>query len=353
MLRTTVIVKTDLVKSTEYIRGLTGVELDRLLAAHAELFKPIVTRYHGAILKGEGDAFWLTFPSVTAGALAAIDMQRALRHSQSGVPEPLRLAMRIAIALGDVLHRDDDLFGSAMALTARIESQTPTDEIYLSHSAWLALNHAEVDTVFVSAIELKGFAQPEPVYRVVQRDLIRLESNQVVVVSDIQHFARFVAEKTIDDIANALTQYEALAQIHLNPAGGNLRVMAGDNFLITFSDPAQALPAVEAWVKAWVAFIRDQGYDLPIYVGIEQGPYYFFRAHLFGSTINNAFGLVRSVSDICPTDTGAVLVSKAVYAALCETEDGQRLAASLNPIPADHPDKPEQAEIYQLPLAFP
>lgn len=97
MLRTTVIAKTDLVKSTQHFRSLTAAQLSNLLDSHSRLFPPIVEQYQGTVIKSEGDAFWLTFPSVTAAALAAIDMQRELRHTQHNLPEPERLAMRVVM----------------------------------------------------------------------------------------------------------------------------------------------------------------------------------------------------------------------------------------------------------------
>ena len=64
-----------------------------------------------------------------------------------------------------------------MALTARIEAITPPDEIYLSPSAWLAVNQAEVRTTSVGSFALKGFGEPVPIYRIEQ---VRAESSSPV-----------------------------------------------------------------------------------------------------------------------------------------------------------------------------
>jgi len=91
-------------------------------------------------------------------------MQEELRHTQLNKGED-RLAMRIVITLGDVLHEEGDFFGDAVALAARIETITPPDEIYMSAAARLAVNHGEVRTTLVDAFALKGFAEPVPIYR--------------------------------------------------------------------------------------------------------------------------------------------------------------------------------------------
>jgi adenylate cyclase len=67
-----------------------------------------------------------------------------------------------------VLHEDGALVGGTVVLTARIEAITPPDEIYLSPSAWLAVNQAEVRTAPVGSFALKGFGEPVPIYRVEQ-----------------------------------------------------------------------------------------------------------------------------------------------------------------------------------------
>ena len=87
---------------------------------------------------------------MTAGALAAMAMQEELRLAEAAKGDR-RLAMRIVITLGDVLHQEGALGGDAVVLASRIEGLTPPHEIYLSAAAWLAVNQAEVLTALVDA----------------------------------------------------------------------------------------------------------------------------------------------------------------------------------------------------------
>jgi class 3 adenylate cyclase len=68
-----------------------------------------------------------------------------------------RLAMRIVLTLGDVLHQEGALVGDAVVLAARIEDITPPDEIYLSAAAWLTVNQAEVRQPSWTRSSSKGF----------------------------------------------------------------------------------------------------------------------------------------------------------------------------------------------------
>jgi class 3 adenylate cyclase len=142
-MRTTAIMKTDISGSTVRFRTLGEAELHALLLEHREFLGRHAAVHDGRIVKPEGDGFWLVFPSVTAAALAAMAMHEELRFAQPNKGDD-RLAMRIVITLGDVLHEEEALVGDAVVLATRIEAITPPDEIYLSASAWLAVTQAEI-----------------------------------------------------------------------------------------------------------------------------------------------------------------------------------------------------------------
>src|SRR5215471_21209561 len=149
-LRTTTIMKTDIRGSTVRFRALPEVDLDTLLTEHRAFVARVAAVHDGHIVTPEGDGFWIVFPSVTAGALAAMRMQEELRLAQLGKGDD-RLAMRIVLTLGDVLHQEGALVGDAVVLAARIEELTPPDAIYLSAVAQGAVNPAEVRTALVNA----------------------------------------------------------------------------------------------------------------------------------------------------------------------------------------------------------
>src|SRR5438045_6049576 len=176
-LRTTAILKTDISGSTARYRALAGADLHALFVAHQEFLRRHAAAQDGHIVKPEGDGFWLVFPSVTAAALAAMAMQEELRLAQPNKGDD-RLAMRVVISLGDVLHEDGALVGDTVVLTARLEAITPPDEIYLSAAAWLALNQGEIRTARVDAFVLKCFAEPVPVYRIEQTHRTRVSADQ-------------------------------------------------------------------------------------------------------------------------------------------------------------------------------
>ena len=151
-LRTTVILKTDIVDSTPRLAEQTQAEMGLQRKQHKQFITEVANKNFGSIFQEEGDGYWIEFPSVTTAVLAAMEMHQNLRTMQAGKGEKQRLAIRAAITVGDVLHQETDSIGTTMNLTARIEKVTPPDETYLSHAAWLILNKAEVQTSYVNDV---------------------------------------------------------------------------------------------------------------------------------------------------------------------------------------------------------
>jgi hypothetical protein len=89
-----------------------------------------------------------------------------LWESNSQVPEEERFEVRAAINLGEVRIEGGDVFGEAVNVASRIESQTPPGEVYFSEAVSLAMTRAEVTSEEVGHVELKGIAGKTLLYRV-------------------------------------------------------------------------------------------------------------------------------------------------------------------------------------------
>jgi class 3 adenylate cyclase len=311
-LRSTVIVKTDICGFTTRVKTLSESELSSLLDHHKAFISDIVAKNAGSIVKGEGDSFWIIFPSVTTAVLAAVEMQQELRLAQLGQSDDERLAIRIVIALGDVLHQDQDIFGDTVNLTARIESATPPDEIYLSQAAWLALNKAEVQTVFVNEFPLKGITEPVRVYRVEQKHKTRIIKNQILVFTDISDFTRYTQSHSVKDVENLLVFLDILAKRVCEENGGVIRQIMGDSYFMTFENASHALAAMARFCTEWDAFVRQNQIACGQRIGIHRGDFYMFRSCTYSGDINIASGLGRLLQLHVERDRAVVLASETV-----------------------------------------
>jgi class 3 adenylate cyclase len=324
ILRTTVIMKTDISGSTLRFRALPEADLHAVLDEHRDFLGRHAATYEGRIVKPEGDGFWLVFPSVTAAALAAMTMQDDLRLAQLNRGDD-RLAVRIVITLGDVLHQEGALVGDTVVLTARIEAFTPPDEIYLSAAAWLAVNQAEVRTAYVDTFSLKGFADPVAVYRVEQTHRTRVIANQYVVFTDLRGFGALVAALPMTRVEKLLDALYELTNQVAREFDGTIRFSAGDAYCLTFTDAGPAMTAAERLREGWSAFERQEQLRCSMVVAVHQGTLYAYRSYFFGQAINIAGGVQDASRTVLPPDEGAIFITGEVRRNLVGTLWDRRL----------------------------
>src|SRR5262249_52961967 len=195
-------------------------------------------------VKPEGDSFWLVFPSVTAAAEAAIAMLDELERSQTGQGAE-RLAMRVVIALGDVLREGEAVVGDAVVLAARIEALTPPGGIYLSPSAWLAVNKAEVRTSPVGTFPLKGLDEPVTGYRVAPTHRTRVIEDHYIVMADLRGFFALSEAGSVAAVEKVLDQFLEAIEGACREYGGTVRFGRGDAYCFTFTEVGGAMHGIE------------------------------------------------------------------------------------------------------------
>ncbi|HLO17831.1 MAG TPA: adenylate/guanylate cyclase domain-containing protein [Anaerolineales bacterium] len=285
-LRTTVILKTDIVESTPKVAQLSQDEMGRQRRGHKQFISDIAIKNYGSVFQEEGDGYWIEFPSVTSAALAAIEMHQNLRIMQAGKSDKQRIAIRVAISVGDILHQETDLIGTLMSLTARIEKVTLPDEIYLSHAAWLILNKAEVQTSFVNEFHFKGFNEPERIYRVDQKFGIRVLADQFIVFADARGFGNFFRLNSKEIVENFLLAYDEVMSDVCAKYGGVIRQVNGDLYFMTFEEGNQTISAMETLCLNWNKITKQ--YHIGLAVGVHKGDLNMFRSYVFGEDINTA-----------------------------------------------------------------
>jgi len=309
--RATVILKTDIVDSTLKLAEQTQAEMGLQRKQHKQFITDIAVKNFGAIFQEEGDAYWIEFPSVTNAVLAAMEMHQNLRSMQAGKGEKQRLAIRAVITVGDILHQEKDAIGMTMSLTARIEKITPPDEIYLSHAAWLVMNKAEVQTSFVDEFAMKGFAEPEKIYRVDFKHRTRVLTDQFIVSIDVRSWMTFTKSKKFEDVEDFLVEYDDLLNEICGTYGGIIRNKSGDEYFLTFSDADALLNAIEKLCASWKKML-DQ-YGLGFSVTIHQGDLNILRSYLFGNDLHVTFFLEQLHRLIYPAkESISVIVSSKV-----------------------------------------
>jgi adenylate cyclase len=147
----------DIEGSTELNERLGDKEWVRLLARHDAAVRSAITRYDGHVIKTQGDGFMAAFGSSEAAVRSAIAVQQAFeRGARKGRASVL---IRIGIHYGDVVHRDNDIFGRNVAQAARVAALADGGEILVSRA--VADSVSGCDGIAFSEpreVQLKGLA---------------------------------------------------------------------------------------------------------------------------------------------------------------------------------------------------
>jgi len=139
-----------------------------LLEEHRRLLREIFPRFHGTEIKTIGDAFLVEFNSALEAAQCAIEIQRALGHRNHDVPAERHIELKIGIHIGDVVHRDGDVYGDGVNIASRIEQLAGAGGICVSMDVERQIRNA-VETRFekLAPTELKNISVPMELFRIV------------------------------------------------------------------------------------------------------------------------------------------------------------------------------------------
>ena len=314
-LRTSILMKTDIVKSTLQFRALLPSDLQAVVSRYRGMVARIAADEGGSIFKSGGDGYWLEFPSATGAAKSAIAMHDALRLEQATKGDD-RLSMRIVIGLGDTATQDGELMGDVLALMTGIEAVTPADEIYLSAAARLALTHSEIKTALVAKFSLKGFPEEESVYRVEQRHRTQVLSDTWILVTDLRGFGRFAdveQERGVEELLDALDLVVGAA---VHEFEGTIQFAVGDSYCATFNNVIGAMSAAERISRNWAAESRGTKFYCPINMCLHRGTMKIFRSFVYGLGSYMASIVLDRAFKLFGPEEGNVFVTKQVWEAL-------------------------------------
>lgn len=123
---------TDVVGHTGMMQRL-GDEAGRaLLREHERITREVLRGHAGTEVKTMGDGFMASFGSASRALECAIALQRAFEEWNETAEEPLRV--RVGLNAGEPIAEEDDLFGTAVILAARIAAQADGGEILTSET---------------------------------------------------------------------------------------------------------------------------------------------------------------------------------------------------------------------------
>ncbi len=159
---------TDVEGSTALTQRLGDARARELLRQYERIVREALKSHGGAEVKTMGDGFMASFSSATKALESAIAMQRAFAARNESAAEPIRV--RVGLNAGEPIAEDDDLFGTAVILAARIAAKAEGGEILTSDTVRGLVAGKRFLFADRGDTALRGFEDPVRLYEVSWRE---------------------------------------------------------------------------------------------------------------------------------------------------------------------------------------
>ena len=130
------IMAADIVGYTNMMQHDEGNALS-MLHHYEEAIKSLVNQFGGEVVKTYGDGCLILFSSAIRAVNCAVAVQEELAR------EPV-VPLRIGIHIGEIVRKDNDIFGNGVNIASRIESMGVANSVLISKDVYLQIkNHPE------------------------------------------------------------------------------------------------------------------------------------------------------------------------------------------------------------------
>ena len=151
---------TDIVGYTALMQGDEKTAI-KVRDRHREVFEQQHELYHGKIIQYYGDGTLSIFESAVQAAECAIQIQQLLMTGDLKVP------LRIALHIGDIVYDKTEIYGDGVNVTSRIEGMGVAGSILLSGKLNDELNNQkQISTKSLGTFEFKNVFNPVEVFSV-------------------------------------------------------------------------------------------------------------------------------------------------------------------------------------------
>ncbi len=153
-----------------YTRVMRADEEETLktLGECREIIDGLIARHEGRVFSTGGDSVLAEFGSAVEAVRCAISCQEEIASRNAELADDRKLLFRIGINIGDVMVRDDDLFGDGVNVAARLEGLAQPGGVCVSSSVFEQVKHKlSLGFEDLGPQEVKNISEPVSAYRLV------------------------------------------------------------------------------------------------------------------------------------------------------------------------------------------
>ena len=137
------------------------------ITIYRETMSRLIEKHHGKVVDAPGDNVLAVFDSSLNAIRCAIEIQKTLKTKNEILPDNRRMNFRIGINLGDILHKDDRIYGDGVNIAARIESLADPGGICISRGVYEQVDgKLKIGFADLGSHVVKNITKPIHIYKV-------------------------------------------------------------------------------------------------------------------------------------------------------------------------------------------
>ncbi len=137
------------------------------ITTYRKIIATCIERHLGRVVDSPGDNILAEFTSALAAVNSAIEIQKNLKAENNKLPPDRRMDFRIGINLGDILHKDDRIYGDGVNVAARIESLADPGGICISRGGFDQVkNKVAQGFEYLGEHKVRNITEPVRIYRI-------------------------------------------------------------------------------------------------------------------------------------------------------------------------------------------
>ena len=157
------------VKGYSRLMGQNELETVNTIEAYRVIISDIIKLFRGRVVDSPGDNILAEFDSAIDVVEASVKIQEQIALKNSSLHQERKMEFRIGINLGDIIIKDDRIYGDAVNIAARIENLSEPGRICISSSLYDQIkNKLSLGYEYIGEYNVKNINEAIKVYRIIE-----------------------------------------------------------------------------------------------------------------------------------------------------------------------------------------
>ncbi len=150
------VVFADLTGSTRVFEAMGNARATETVTRLTQWIGGVCQAHGGRVVKSLGDGVFAIFTSGAAATHAVVELQRYHQKRLLAWPAPLRMALQIGVASGEVVEVEGDCYGDAVNLASRLSDLAGPGQIWVTDAVISQLREGAVQHRDLGLINIRG-----------------------------------------------------------------------------------------------------------------------------------------------------------------------------------------------------